>query len=205
MPYIDATNHKVQISGKFTVDTTAPTIKPFTVDSDRKKYVNFTNGVNLIDLQGLVYINATVFDLPGKNATTKDLVAGVDKVYVRINDGEWKSMNLTNISNMYQMQWRTGKADNGPNVIEVKAVDKLGNAAIASQTIYIDNPDYTSGALAIAGICSFFVLFMGFFLFHWRKYKEIADTTPSGYDTMSQEQMMQYQQQNAASAGEIQW
>jgi hypothetical protein len=191
---------------QFIIDNTAPKINiPLSVDSKNKKYLNFTSGIDIIAYQGLIYVNATVMDLPGKGAKSTE-VAGMDKVYIRIDHGAWQTMNATNITSLYTYSWRTGKSDNGPHLIEIKAIDKLGNTAFAaSNTIYVDNPDYTSTPITIAGICSFFVLLMGFFLFHWRKYKEIANTSPSGYDTMSQDQMMQYQQQAATAGEEIQW
>lgn len=205
LPYLDPNHHKASTKGGFIVDNTAPKISSLLVDSARKRYVNLTSGINLVVQQGLIYINVTVVDDPGTGAKPSE-VAGVDKVYVRIDGGMWQLMNTTNITNMYQYLWRTGKSDNGPHLIEVKAVDKLGNTAFASSdTVYVDNPDYTSGALAIVGICSFFVLLFGFFLFHWRKYKEIANTPPAGYETLTQEQMMQYQQQAASESEEIQW
>lgn len=213
-PYIDSANHVVILKDKdpatnyqFIVDNTAPTIKPVLWDSSHKKYINFTNGVDIVVYQGLIYVNATVIDQPGDPACK--IVAGVDKVFIRIDHGAWQEMNATNVTNMYQHLWRTGKSDNGPHVIEIKAVDKLGNTGYWTsgevRPIYVDNPDYTSTPITIIGICSFFILLMGFTLFHWRKYKEIANTSPSGYDTMSQDQMMQYQQQSAAAGEEIQW
>jgi hypothetical protein len=204
LPYLDPNNHIASVKGEFIVDNTAPKISSILVDSPLKKYIQFTSGIDREVLEGLIYINVTVVDEPGTGAKPSE-VAGVDKVYIRIDDGGWEPMETTQTPDVYQYLWRTGKSDNGPHIIEVKGVDKLGNTAFSSSdTVYIDNPDYTSGALVIAGICSFFVLLFGFFLFHWRKYKEIANTPPAGYEPPVQEQSVQYTQQISSSPERIQ-
>ncbi|MEM4728404.1 MAG: Ig-like domain-containing protein [Thermoplasmata archaeon] len=66
----------------------------------------------------------------------------VKRVELKLEGGEWREMIYREITGRYYATWDTGLGDNGVHRYEVRAVDELGNEAVAVYTVSVENPDY---------------------------------------------------------------
>jgi hypothetical protein len=64
--------------------------------------------------------------------------AGVEKVYISINKGSWLELQ-TDASGNYIFNWNSKGVRNGKYDVDVKAEDTLGNEAVISDTVTVDN------------------------------------------------------------------
>ncbi|MEM2870398.1 MAG: Ig-like domain-containing protein [Thermoplasmata archaeon] len=59
----------------------------------------------------------------------------------RVDGGAWRELLFTPSKGNYEFLWSTGVADNGEHRVDVRAVDELGNTALASFRVRVSNPD----------------------------------------------------------------
>ncbi len=88
----------------------------------------------------------------------------VKRVEMRVDGGGWRELTHKEASGVYYTTWATDIGDNGAHRYEVRAVDELGNEAVASYTVSIENPDNSWmvwAALAVLLILIVVVLLVG--------------------------------------------
>jgi hypothetical protein len=93
-------------------------------------------------VEGEARIRATVED-PG----------GVESVQYKVDGGAWQEM--AKVGEGYEAYWYTDVPDNGIHVIEVRAVDSLGNEARESAKVEVNNFDWFA-----AGMIAFVVVIL---------------------------------------------
>jgi hypothetical protein len=71
------------------------------------------------------------------NATDGTDVTGV---FLKLDDGEWRSMLYDNYTTNYTYRWRTNEDDNRAYDYELKTVDSLGNEEVIRGRITVENP-----------------------------------------------------------------
>ncbi|UCE35975.1 MAG: hypothetical protein JSW00_10445 [Thermoplasmata archaeon] len=109
----DSVDLSTQISTTITVDNTGPTI---TISEPAK---------------GKTVEGDVKFIVELTDAT------GIDVVQIRIDKGEW--IDMKEEDGKYVYNWNSRKAYNGKYDVDVKAVDTLGNEAVGSSEIKVDN------------------------------------------------------------------
>ncbi|MGQ9582109.1 MAG: Ig-like domain-containing protein [Thermoplasmatota archaeon] len=95
----------------------------------------------------------------------------VKRVELRVDGGGWRELTYREASGIYYTTWATDLRDNGAHRYEVRAVDELGNEAVASYTVSVENPDngwMVWAALAVLLILIVVVVLVG----RYRKPKE---------------------------------
>jgi hypothetical protein len=67
--------------------------------------------------------------------------SNIDKVFIRFDKGDWIQVNKT--AGRYEYKWITTHDDNGRRIVEIKAVDVLGNANTVEYQLLVENSDFS--------------------------------------------------------------